>query len=125
MASAVLTKYREVIFGDDDENSGYVIPYEYGPKLLNAQNAVAVLEQMLNEPLAIVGGDIWTVCGERYEIREDWFCERMPAESSSSFARRSMETAIARVNMASQYYGSSVLVDLVVKDAITGEPLRR
>lgn len=121
MTSAVLTKYQDLVAKDGD----YLIPYEYGPKLLPFRIAIEVLERMLNDPLAVVGGDIWGVCGERYEIREDWFCERTPAESPVSFAYRSMEAAIARLTKASQHYGDGVLVDLVVKDAITGEPLSR
>lgn len=121
MASAVLTKYKDVVAADGN----YLRPYECGPNLLDSQVALTVLERMMNEPLAVVGGDIWIVRGERYEIRADWFCERMPAESAVSFARRSIETAVTRLNQASQQHSDGVFVDLVVKDAITGEPLPR
>jgi hypothetical protein len=118
MASAVLLKFKALA-----NQSGVLRrPYEFGPWLMPAVAAIGLLEEMTGEPLAVIGADVWAQSGHRLENVADWSCERLAGESADSFARRSQALAIDRLRAAMATDQSSH-VDLVVKDAVTSEPL--
>jgi hypothetical protein len=120
MASSTLLKFKELA-----TQSGRLLrPYEHAPWLLPAEVAMLVVNAMAEEPLAVVGGDVWVGSGHKSQICGDGSCEKTANESPLLFARRSMSVAIQRLQEALSIYGrAGVYVDLVVKDAMTGEPL--
>ena len=117
MASAVLTKFKALV----QQSSDLVRVCERGPWVLPAKAAEDVVREMKGELLAVVGGDVWVNRGTTFEMTLDWFCERGVGETPSAFADRSMGLASEYLRAAT---GAATYVDLVVKDAMTGEALR-
>lgn len=51
-------------------------PDEHAFWLLPVEVAIVVIDAMGEEPLAVVGGDVWVGSGPKSEIRGDWSCEK-------------------------------------------------
>jgi hypothetical protein len=96
---------------------------EHGPWVLPAATALEIIDSMAGELLAVVGGDLWAQTGSGIDIKGDWYCEKVANEAPDVYAGRSLAVATERLRTALRTE-QLPSVDLVVKDAVTGEPLR-
>lgn len=118
MASSALLKFKRLA-----QQSGELQRVRgHGPWVLPATTALEILNSLIDESIAVVGGDVWAQMGSGLEITADWYCEKTANETPIIFARRSLVVASNQLRKALQT-GSSPSVDLVIKDAVTGDLL--
>lgn len=121
MASAVILKFQSLL----KESGALFRPYEHAPLLLPINAAMLVVSKMDDDLLVIAGGDFWFSINLRFERESGWSCEKLPHETADSYAKRSLLIATKKMcDVVKNSLTDSIFVDLVVKDAITGESLR-
>lgn len=124
MASKALADAEEVFFSTKTK---FRLDKHF-PLLISLDEGINILDEYLKiDGLSVVGGDVWRKINNKISIYDTWGIVRNDSEPMVEYTQRSfIETKeyLLKIKCNGGDFAQDLFVDIVLKDALTGEPFR-
>ena len=80
------------------------------------KDALAAVEILRKACVPILGGDVWTMVGQKWRVTGDWYTQRRPGETESAYAARTFEESSRYITRYPDPEDGTIYFVLVIAD---------